>query len=369
MCTNYFSHDARARSSAKLIRLRMKHGAEGYGVYWMIMERLREDRDFMSPRDYEMLAYEFDVEPEIVQSVVEDFGLFVLTQDGESFFNEELRDRMLAIEEQARARSEAGKQAIAKRWKKAKEEAPIDEVPSETPVEIIEEKTDKKLVKKSSDDTDAIGDLYDTYSSGIGDLYDENRVPIPNKINKNKINNKTKHGLVNCALAREAQGPKPRKKKEKILSKPENADEVVTYASDEEHQKMGATKSDALEFFAYNESRGWMSGQSEIKNWKSAFDCWILRKRRFEGENGAGGGGDDGGSQVKTGKPQAKRGTTIDLDLDAKLRAQSTQRAKEREEKYREMERNKADPKWVEALLIRSGLKSAGPVNTRYASC
>lgn len=47
---SYFSHDGNARNDAKLLKVRMKHGAAGYGVYFMILERLREEDVYMSSK-------------------------------------------------------------------------------------------------------------------------------------------------------------------------------------------------------------------------------------------------------------------------------------------------------------------------------
>ena len=92
--TNYFSHDSNARNDEKLVRLRMKQGAAGYGVYFMILERLREEADYMSVKDYNMIAFDLRVDASVVKRVVEDFGLFAFTEDGEYFYSESLRDRM-----------------------------------------------------------------------------------------------------------------------------------------------------------------------------------------------------------------------------------------------------------------------------------
>lgn len=32
---SYFPHDSNARNDAKILKVRMKYGAEGYGVYFM----------------------------------------------------------------------------------------------------------------------------------------------------------------------------------------------------------------------------------------------------------------------------------------------------------------------------------------------
>lgn len=91
---NYFPHDSNARNSDKLIPLRIKKGAEGYGVYFMILERLREEPDYTSIKDYNTLAFDFRVGSDIVKSVVEEFGLFQFTEDGKRFYSEGFTTRM-----------------------------------------------------------------------------------------------------------------------------------------------------------------------------------------------------------------------------------------------------------------------------------
>ena len=115
---NYFSHDSNARNSDKLIRLRMRHRAAGYGVYFMILERLREEPGYMSAKDYNMIAFDLRVDASLIKSVVEDFGLFVFTEDGKYFYSESFNRRMAIKDEKAKKQSEAGRKAMEKRWKK-----------------------------------------------------------------------------------------------------------------------------------------------------------------------------------------------------------------------------------------------------------
>ena len=114
--TNYFSHDSNARNDEKLVRLRMKQGAAGYGVYFMILERLREEADYMSAKDYNMIAFDLRVDAAIVKSVVEDFGLFTFTDDGKCFYSESFSRRMGMKDAVKKKRSEAGKKGGEKRW-------------------------------------------------------------------------------------------------------------------------------------------------------------------------------------------------------------------------------------------------------------
>lgn len=116
--TNYFSHDSNARNDKKLVRLRMKQGAAGYGVYFMILERLREEADYMSAKDYNMIAFDLRVDAAIVKSVVEDFGLFTFTDDGKCFYSESFTRRMDIKDTLRRQRSEGGKIGMKNRWKK-----------------------------------------------------------------------------------------------------------------------------------------------------------------------------------------------------------------------------------------------------------
>lgn len=113
---SYFSHDSNARNSDKLIKLRMRHKAAGYGVYFMILERLREEPEYMSVKDYNMIAFDLREDASLIKSVVEDFGLFVFTEDGKYFYSESFKRRMEIKDEKTQKRVEAGKKGLEKRW-------------------------------------------------------------------------------------------------------------------------------------------------------------------------------------------------------------------------------------------------------------
>lgn len=114
--TNYFSHDSNARNDEKLLNLRMHKGAAGYGVYFMILERLREDANYMSVKDYNILAFDLRVDSQLIKSVVEDFGLFAFTEDGKCFYSESFNRRMGAMKDVGKVRSEAAQKAAQSRW-------------------------------------------------------------------------------------------------------------------------------------------------------------------------------------------------------------------------------------------------------------
>ena len=83
-----FALDSNVHNSLPVVRLRRKFGAEGFGVYIMLLCRLRTEPGCVSERDYESIAFSFGADPELIKHVVEDFGIFVVTVDG--FYSQEI---------------------------------------------------------------------------------------------------------------------------------------------------------------------------------------------------------------------------------------------------------------------------------------
>lgn len=113
---SYFPHDSNARNDAKILKVRMKYGAEGYGVYFMLLERLRDDSEYMSVKDYNMIAFDLRVDASLIKDIVENFGLFAFADNGECFYSESFNKRMLIKDEVSNKRAAAGKKGASKRW-------------------------------------------------------------------------------------------------------------------------------------------------------------------------------------------------------------------------------------------------------------
>jgi hypothetical protein len=114
---DYFTHDSNARSDTKMIALRMKHKWEGYGLYWALIERLRDSVCYKLPIDYNVIAYDLRSDASVIKSIIKDFGLFSFTEDGECFYSESLLRRMKPLDE----KKEKAKVAANARWGKAKD--------------------------------------------------------------------------------------------------------------------------------------------------------------------------------------------------------------------------------------------------------
>jgi hypothetical protein len=128
--TFYFTHDFNARNDEKILRLRIKYGMLGYGVYFALIERLGEATDYVSVADYNSIAYDLRVDASVIKSVINDFGLFAFTGDGECFYSESLIARMKPLEALHEQRRIAGIKSAEKRWKKSSVENDNGEKPT-----------------------------------------------------------------------------------------------------------------------------------------------------------------------------------------------------------------------------------------------
>lgn len=122
--SSYFPHDSNARNSEKMVELRMQHGAAGYGVYFMLIERLRETADYSCVVNYNSIAFDLRVSAELIKSVLRDFRLFAFfqTDEGERFYSESLRQRMKPMDEMRVQRRNAAALSVAKRKERAESE-------------------------------------------------------------------------------------------------------------------------------------------------------------------------------------------------------------------------------------------------------
>jgi hypothetical protein len=113
----YFSHDSNARNDVKIIKLRREMGLEGYGIYWCIIETLRDTSEYKLPVNaIDDIAFGLVVDAEKVRSVIVDYDLFIVSND--EFYSDRLLRNMESYKSTAKRLSEAGKSAMAKRYEK-----------------------------------------------------------------------------------------------------------------------------------------------------------------------------------------------------------------------------------------------------------
>ena len=110
----YFPHDSNARNDQRLIKVRMKYGMEGYGIYFGIIEILREQEDYIiSESDIESVAYDLRVEKDMIKDLLYNHRLFEIRRDAVRkeafFFSKSLKRRMEKLDLIKEKRAEAGR--------------------------------------------------------------------------------------------------------------------------------------------------------------------------------------------------------------------------------------------------------------------
>lgn len=104
----YFSHDANAMSDPKCMLLVDQLGMEGYGMFWGLVEMLRQQPGYKLPLILlPAIADRFKVSESKIRTVVSAYGLFVVENE-EFFFSRSLCDRMELMQERRARRQLAG---------------------------------------------------------------------------------------------------------------------------------------------------------------------------------------------------------------------------------------------------------------------
>ena len=112
----YYSHDCNAQHDPKIIKLMYRYGWSAYGIYHSILEDLcKESPTHKMLKDYGCIAMAKRVKEELIESIIEDFGLFKV--DKKYFYSE----RMIENMEFAKAKSDKARQSALVRWSKEKE--------------------------------------------------------------------------------------------------------------------------------------------------------------------------------------------------------------------------------------------------------
>lgn len=259
----YFSHDSNARNDEKILAVRMRHKAEGYAIYFMLIERLREDVGYVSIKDYNVLAFDFRVETSLVKSIVEDFGLFEFTEDGKGFYSKRLIESMKI----KNAKSEVLRENAHKRWHKSNSNA-IASPPEckskaskvkESKVKLSKKDIDKSISQKGSFQKPTIEEVKAFFRLKIGEKRKE-------KSCAKKENPGGSNG-VSLSLLAGLPDEGGNAEREKIWRLTERFD----------------VEMEAEKFISFYDSQGWKVGKNPMKRWRGSASGWFLRSLgRFE---------------------------------------------------------------------------------------
>lgn len=112
----YFPHFSNARHDRKLKRVIKDLGIEGYGIYFMVLEVLRDQQDFKYPvADIDLLADEFGTSESKLSVVIKNYDLFEVDEQSNFFSTKQALYLQPYIERTEKARNMA-----RKRWDNVK---------------------------------------------------------------------------------------------------------------------------------------------------------------------------------------------------------------------------------------------------------
>ena len=111
----YFPHFCNARHDRKIKRITKELGVEGYGIYFMILEVLREQSEMKYPiEDIDLLADEFRTSEQKVRTVICNYDLFTIDEDN-MFFSPKLFLYLQPYFNMRKQRIDAGKRSAETR--------------------------------------------------------------------------------------------------------------------------------------------------------------------------------------------------------------------------------------------------------------
>ena len=146
----YFSHDANAHTDPKILKLRMALGWEGYGIYWAIIENLRNQETYsICESEFMFLTLSLAVdEAKLKQMLSKCLEIKLLEISEGKVFSPSLLRRM----EKADAIRDKRREAGAKGGKaKANAKAPLKQNSSKT-LALKESKGKEKKVNKTKEE-------------------------------------------------------------------------------------------------------------------------------------------------------------------------------------------------------------------------
>lgn len=161
----YFPHFCNARHDRKIKRLRKELGTEGYGIYFMLLETLREQQDLVYPMDdIDLLAEEFDVSEAKVRVVICNYGLFEIDED-QKFFSPKMLMYLEPYFRMKEQRKVAGQKSAAKRM--------LNENPTTVERPLNDRSTKERKEKESKENEIKVNEMKLSFSEMLSPYKDQ----------------------------------------------------------------------------------------------------------------------------------------------------------------------------------------------------
>lgn len=181
MKERYFSHDANARVDPKIIKLRMRYGMEGYGIYFAILEMMSLEGEHEMPYtddQFDAIAFDLHTNVPMGEFVVYCVSIGLFVERRGVFWSESFKRRQDEMTEKTSRRSESAAKAAAARWNRGREDVrPTQENaptgPSRPPESVDEgwqhfaEAYEQQIGLIPRDKVEALSDYYDAFGEDV----------------------------------------------------------------------------------------------------------------------------------------------------------------------------------------------------------
>lgn len=176
--TFYFPHDYNARGDEKIVSLLRKHGLEGYGAYWFLIEKLYESGGRIAA-DFDAIAYDLRAKTETVKSVATKFELFYLTGSPRLLASKSVDRRLQERRERSQKASQSGKLGVVAKQSLLNKQADAQQPLSDRQADAQLERKERKEVKKeiTTATPSAVDLLIGSIKTDIPKAYDAWRFP------------------------------------------------------------------------------------------------------------------------------------------------------------------------------------------------
>ena len=147
---HYFPHEINLRNDKEVIKLIECEGASGYGIYWALMEYLRTQDEYLGNMlAMKTIARQMRTKPHKVETVLKNYGLFIIT--GDTFRSAKMESVMKALDDK-RKKMEARKARTAEVMpvQRATTAQEVEEQCTSTAEAVTEQKIDNSLIINNS---------------------------------------------------------------------------------------------------------------------------------------------------------------------------------------------------------------------------
>ncbi|MCF8227006.1 MAG: DUF4373 domain-containing protein [Bacteroidales bacterium] len=104
----WFKHDSNAKDDPKVMLLIDELGLEGYGIFWVLVELLRDQADYRYPLALiPSIARRYNTSDKKMLTVISNYGLFIIEKE-QFFYSNSLKERMAVLDARREQAREAG---------------------------------------------------------------------------------------------------------------------------------------------------------------------------------------------------------------------------------------------------------------------